>query len=197
MTIIAIEGNIGSGKTSFSRFLAGELNARLILEEFHTNPFLEDFYKDPLKFALPAELHFLISRHEQLKNALLSKEEYLIVDYTFTKSLVFAEVNLSGLELDLFRKYFENFNTSSFKPDVIAYLHLPVDELQNNILKRARDFESSISDEYLMEIEKSYRKHLFENDPQKTVWFDLAGKDLIKDDFLRQKVKDEILSFVK
>ena len=65
---IAIEGNIGSGKTSLSKLIAHDYNAKLILEQFEDNSFLPKFYNDPEKFAFPLEMSFLADRFQQLKN---------------------------------------------------------------------------------------------------------------------------------
>ena len=107
---IAIEGNIGSGKTTLASMLAKDYNIRLILEEFADNPFLPKFYKEPEKHAFPLELFFMAERYHQLKK---TKEQDLfkpqkISDYFFVKSKLFAQNNLQDDERRLFNRFFES-----------------------------------------------------------------------------------------
>ena len=86
---IAIEGNIGAGKTTLSTLLAKHFNARLVLEQFSDNPFLPEFYKNPTKVAFPLELSFLADRYGQLKDDLINLDlfnEVSIADYFIYKS---------------------------------------------------------------------------------------------------------------
>ncbi|HOS73546.1 MAG TPA: deoxynucleoside kinase, partial [Bacteroidales bacterium] len=94
---IVIEGNIGAGKTTLAGKIAGEFNARLILEHFADNPFLPKFYEDPEKYSFPLELSFLAGRYRQLKEELESPDlfsSFTVADYYFTKSLIFAASTL-------------------------------------------------------------------------------------------------------
>ena len=94
---IAIEGNIGAGKTTLAHLLAKHFDARLILEAFHENPFLPKFYENPLQFAFPLELFFMAERYKQLKEFVHTKDLFqhiTIADYLFAKCLLFAKVNL-------------------------------------------------------------------------------------------------------
>jgi len=156
---IVIEGNIGAGKTSLSRRFAEDLNARLILEEFSDNPFLPLFYKNPERYAFPVELFFMTERHKQLQNLLIKGslfQEYVLSDYIFSKTLLFAGENLEKEELRLFRRLFHTLNASFPKPHLLVYLHRSVDDLLTNIRKRGRDYEKDISAAYLQKIQKAY-----------------------------------------
>lgn len=156
---IVIEGNIGAGKTSLSKLLSDDLNARLILEEFSDNPFLPLFYKNPDRYGFPVELFFMTERHKQLQDLLLKGnlfQEYVVSDYIFSKTLLFAGQNLVDEELRLFQRLFHTLNASFPKPHLLVYLHRSVDDLLSNISKRGRDYEQDISAAYLLKIQQAY-----------------------------------------
>lgn len=156
---IVVEGNIGAGKTSLAKLLSADLNARLILEEFSDNPFLPLFYKNPERYAFPVELFFMTERHKQLQDLLVKGslfQEYVVSDYVFSKTLLFAGQNLSDEELRLFQRLFQTLNASFPKPHLLVYLHRSVDDLMFNIQKRGRDYEKDISAAYLQKIQNAY-----------------------------------------
>lgn len=159
---VAIEGNIGVGKTTLATMLAKECNARLLLEKFKDNPFLPKFYKDPQKNAFPLELFFMAERYHQLKQ---QKEQDLfqpitIADYFFMKSKLFAQNNLQKDEKQLFNSLFEIMLSSLPNPNLLVYLYADVERLQQNIKKRGRSFEREITDEYLQNIQDRYLDYL-------------------------------------
>lgn len=156
---IVVEGNIGAGKTSLSRLLSNDLNARLILEEFSDNPFLPLFYKNPERYAFPVELFFMTERHKQLQDLLIKGnlfQEYVVSDYIFSKTLLFAGENLESEELRLFQRLFHTLNASFPKPNLLVFLHRSVEDLLSNIRKRARAYEKDISAAYLQKIQNAY-----------------------------------------
>ncbi len=156
---LVIEGNIGAGKTSLSKMLSEQLNARLILEEFSDNPFLPLFYKNPERYAFPVELFFMTERHKQLQELLLEGnlfQEYIVSDYIFSKTLLFAGQNLENEEFRLFQKLFNTLNASFPKPHLLVYIHRPISQLLLNIKKRGRSYESDISSDYLQKIQAAY-----------------------------------------
>lgn len=156
---VVIEGNIGAGKTSLSKLLSTNLNARLILEEFSDNPFLPLFYKNPERYAFPVELFFMTERHKQLQDLLIKGnlfQEYVVSDYIFSKTLLFAGQNLVDEELRLFQRLFHTLNASFPKPHLLVYLHRSVDDLLTNICKRGRAYEQDISAAYLSKIQNAY-----------------------------------------
>src|SRR3978361_212178 len=125
---IAIEGNIGAGKTTLAHLLSKKLNARLILEEFADNPFLPKFYANPSQYAFPLELFFMAERYKQLKDLLQTKDMFqniTISDYLFTKCLLFGKVNLPDEEFLLYQKLFDIINPQLIQPDLLIYLHAP------------------------------------------------------------------------
>jgi deoxyguanosine kinase len=135
---IVIEGLIGAGKTSLSKKIAEKYNAKLILEQFADNPFLPKFYKEPEKYSFQLELSFLAERYHQLKDELSSGDlfkSFLISDYYFTKSLIFAKSTLADDEYRLFRNLFDIILATLPKPDLYVYLHLKPENALKNIKK--------------------------------------------------------------
>lgn len=156
---IVIEGNIGAGKTTLATKIAAKSNARLILEQFADNPFLPKFYENREKYAFPLELSFLAERYQQLKKELTKQDIFqpkIISDYFFLKSLIFAKANLSEAEYELYTKLFYIINDSLPKPDLFVFLYHDIVRLLQNIKIRGREYEQSISAEYLIEIQTSY-----------------------------------------
>ncbi|MCF8364168.1 MAG: deoxynucleoside kinase [Bacteroidales bacterium] len=156
---ISIEGNIGAGKTTLATKIAGDFNAKLILEQFEENSFLPKFYKEPDKYAFPLELSFLAERYEQLKHQLTSRDlfkTFTISDYFINKSFIFARKNLPEDTFGLYKKLFEIISESLPKPDLLVYLYMNIDNLIRNIRNRGRDYEQDIKPEYLYKIQESY-----------------------------------------
>jgi deoxyadenosine/deoxycytidine kinase len=178
---ITIEGNIGAGKTTLSHLLAQKLNARLILEEFADNPFLAKFYENPGQYAFPVELFFMAERFKQQKD-LVSQQDIFqnvtISDYLFTKCLLFAKVNLPEDEFRLYQRLFEIIHQQLIKPDILIYLHAPVEKLQANIRKRNRPYEQKIPDDYLLNIQQTYT-HYIRQQNIKTLFVDASQADFL------------------
>jgi len=156
---IAIEGTIGAGKTSLAQMIAKQYNAKLILEQFEDNAFLPKFYEDQEKYAFPLEMSFMASRFQQLKDQLSTQDlfrSFTISDYYIIKSLIFARKTLPHDELALFTRFFNFINVTLPRPDLLVYLYLDVERLQDNIRKRGRTYEQQIKDEYLNKIQAGY-----------------------------------------
>jgi deoxyguanosine kinase len=183
-SIIAIEGNIGAGKTTLSSMLANHFKARLVLEQFSDNPFLPEFYKNPDKVAFPLELSFLADRYGQLKQDLINLDlfnEITIADYFIYKSLIFASNNLKEDELLLYQRIFDIIASSLPKPDLLIYLYLDTDQLQRNIQKRGRVYELEIKTDYLEQIQNRYLAFLKGLPNQKILIIDMQGVDFVND----------------
>lgn len=156
---IVIEGNIGAGKTTLCQMLEQEYQARLVLEQFTDNPFLPSFYEDRERFAFQVELFFMAERHKQLQEMLAQTDIFqplIIGDYFFLKTLLFAKNNLKDDEYRLFSRLFHVLNATFAKPDLLVYLHRPVEKLMEQIRKRGREYEKDIDETYLSEIQSSY-----------------------------------------
>jgi len=159
MQYLVIEGNIGAGKTTLATMLAQDLNAKLILEQFADNPFLPQFYQNPERYSFPLELSFLAERYKQLNVDLRTGslfQNLTIADYFFMKSLIFAQNTLTGDELQLYKQIFSIIYNTLPKPNLYVYLHLSTDKLLQNIKKRGRDYEQTISADYLNNLTQGY-----------------------------------------
>ncbi|HLY71848.1 MAG TPA: deoxynucleoside kinase [Puia sp.] len=178
---IAIEGNIGAGKTTLAHLLSKHFNARLILEQFGDNPFLAKFYENPQQNAFPLELFFMAERYKQLKELIFTKDMFhsiTVSDYIFTKCLLFAKVNLPEEEFRLYQKLFDIIYQQLIQPDIIIYLHSSVNRLQQNIKKRNRSYEQSIPDEYLFNIQQAYTNYIKQHNI-KTLFIDASSADFL------------------
>lgn len=178
---ITIEGNIGVGKTTLAHLLSKHYNARLVLEEFADNPFLPKFYENPGQFAFPLELFFMAERYKQLKELIHTKDLFhsvTISDYLFTKCLLFAKVNLPEEEFHLYQRLFEIIHQQLIQPEILIYLHAPVQKLQVNIRKRNRSYEQKIPDEYLFSIQETYT-HYIKQHNIKTLFVDASNADFL------------------
>lgn len=192
---IAIEGNIGAGKTSLATKIAEQFNGKLVLEEFADNPFLPKFYENPEKHAFPLELSFLAERYQQLtevtSNPSLFKS-FTISDYYINKSLIFARATLKGDEFQLFSKLFHIMHGMLPKPELLVYLYLDVDQLQENIRKRGRDYEQQISNDYLLGIHNSYFDFIKKQRQQRVVIVDTNSIDFVNSESDYQKMLEVI-----
>lgn len=161
---IAIEGNIGAGKTTITNRLGKALEAKVILERFENNPFLPQFYADKERYALQVELFFLADRYQQLSKELLGDifQEYTVYDYHFAKSAIFSSLNLANHELDLFRNLYSVMERFIPKPDILIYIHHGLERLSNHIDQRGRGIEDNIPKPYLEQIHLNYMRHFKE-----------------------------------
>ena len=161
--IITVEGNIGSGKTSFAKKLAAAYNAKLILETFADNPFLQKFFVKQQDYALGMEMFFMAERYEQLKSELTEAEninDIFVIDYLFTKSLLYAKVNLDDAEYGLYQKIFNILN-----PKVL-----------------------SVKEESLKKIEEVYLNEFERFADQTTLILDVSNADFVAVDADFQKM---------
>lgn len=181
-SFIAIEGNIGSGKTSLANKLASELQARLVLEEFEDNSFLPKFYKDARRYAFPLEMSFLAARFNQLKGQLNEQDlftKHTVSDYLFAKCLLFSKVNLDEDEYELYSKVFSIIQLQLRKPDLLVYLHNPVEKLLWQIKNRGRAYEQEISPEYLESLQTAYFEYLNQQNDQRILILDCSALDYV------------------
>ncbi len=189
---IAIEGNIGAGKTTFCEMLSRDFNCRLILEQFTDNPFLPLFYEQPERYAFPVELFFMTERHKQLQAAFSAGADLFtplsIADYFFLKTLLFAKNNLIDEEFRLFQRLFEVLNTTFPKPDIIVYLHRSVEDVMRNIKKRGRNFETDISADYLLGIQNVYFEYFRTETDLPILIIDVEGIDYLTNAVAYQKM---------
>jgi deoxyadenosine/deoxycytidine kinase len=163
---IAVEGPIGVGKTTLALQLSRRLNARLVLEEFTDNPFLAEFYRDRRRVAFQTQVYFLIARYKQ-QERLRQQDLFaraIVSDYVFAKDRIFAYLNLSEPELQLYEKIYDLIRPTLLKPDLVVYLQARTDVLLNRLRKRGREFEATIQAEYLESLLRGYNNFFFHYD---------------------------------
>ena len=160
---ICIEGTIGVGKTSLVKLLAKEMEAKTVLEKFEENPFLSEFYDDPVRFAFQTQLFFLLQRYQQ-QQELRQVDMFhnlLISDYMFIKDRLFASLNLDEKEMSLYDSIANMLERNVINPDLIIYLQADTSTLMKNIDKRGREFEANISYDYINGLNEIYTEYFF------------------------------------
>ena len=194
---VAIEGNIGAGKTSLAAQLASDFNIKLILERFKENPFLPKFYKDPDRFAFPLEMSFLADRYQQLLDDLTQCnlfKENVIGDYDANKSLIFAKITLQKEEFKLYKKLFQIMYKELPKPDTYVYLYQNTESLLENIKNRGRDFEQEIQASYLQKINKGYMEFIRNQHSYTIKIIDISEIDFVNNRLDYLQVLKEIIN---
>lgn len=179
---IAIEGNIGAGKTTLATRLSKQFNARLILEQFEDNSFLPKFYEDQARYAFPLELSFLADRFQQLKSQVSVQDLFhplTVADYFILKSLIFAKKTLNGEEFNLYSRLFTIIENVLPKPDLLVYLYLDISRLQSNIRQRGRAYEQKIEDDYLRKIQEGYLDYIKQQQGLRVLLIDTNKLDFV------------------
>ena len=189
---IVVEGCIGAGKTTLSKMLAEDFNAELVLERFADNPFLPKFYKDPVHYAFPVEMTFLMDRYQQLKNLLTARDLFtdaVIGDYFIDKCIIFSKNNLLPDEYNLYKNVFDTISSFLPKPDMILYLYNDTQQLLQNIARRGREYEKDITAEYLQDIQDSYLTYFTQHATMPVLLVETAQLDFVLNpsDYLKIK----------
>ena len=180
---IAIEGNIGAGKTSLVTKIANDFNAKLILERFADNPFLPKFYEDAKRYAFTLEMSFLADRYQQISDDLSQLDlfkDFIVSDYDIYKSLIFSKITLQEDEFRLYRKLFYLMYKDIAKPELYVYLYQNTERLQENIKKRGRDYEQNIENDYLDKINSGYLDFLKNQTELNVKIIDISNRDFVK-----------------
>jgi deoxyguanosine kinase len=177
---IAIEGNIGAGKSTIAKALAQKLKAPFLPEKFEENTLLPLFYENKKKLALLTEFSFLIERQNQLSTYFKNnKNKITVSDFHFDKCLCFAKANLNSNDFKLYKKNYNEIKLTIPNPDLIVYLDVETDLLLQNISKRGRLIEKNIQKDYLNNVNKAYKKHYMS---KKTLLINILTIPIIKYD---------------
>ena len=195
---IAIEGNIGAGKTTLANKISEDFNGKLVLERFADNPFLPKFYEEQSRYAFPLEMSFLADRYQQFTDDTSQYDlfkSFMVSDYDIYKSLIFARITLQQDEFELYRKLFHLMYKEVRKPKIYVYLYQSTDRLIENIKKRGREYEQSIDVGYLEQINKGYFDFIKSYPEQNNLVIDLENLDFVNSNKDYETIVDKILKF--
>ena len=198
MANIVVEGPIGVGKTSLTRLLAEAIGARQVLEVVEENPFLARFYADPGRYAFPAQAFFLLSRfrqsQQQSQGSLFAR--HVVADYLFEKDWIFASLNLSGDEWELYQDLYRSLRPKLAPPDLVVYLRADPELLLPRIAQRARPFERDMDPEYLRRLGRAYDAW-FEHCPYPLHVIEASDVDFVASEADRDAVLADVLQLAK
>jgi len=196
---VALEGNIGAGKTTLATKIAEDFNAKTVLERFADNPFLPKFYQDQNRYAFPLEMSFLADRYQQLSDDLAQFDlfkDFIVADYHIFKSLIFAKITLADDEYRLYRNLFDIVYREMPKPDLYIYLYQNSERLLQNIKKRGRSYEQKIPADYLDKINSGYLDYIKSQTDLNVLIIDVSDKDFVKNQedylFVLEEIRKKI-----
>ena len=190
---IVVEGPIGVGKTSLTSLLADEMEARLIHERAEDNPFLPDFYKDPVRFRFQTQTFFLLNRFSQQEE--MSQPDLFnqstISDYLFAKDRIFAYLNLNDHELALYEQIYSLLKPKIVSPDLVIFLQANTEALISRIKQRGRAFEKELSRDYIAAVNEAYNQFFFRYSETPLLVINTSDMDFVHrradlDDLLQQ-----------
>lgn len=181
---LVVEGPIGVGKTSLAQRLAQRLHGETLLEEPEANPFLERFYRDSARYALPTQLFFLFQRVQQLRDVSQRDlfAEIFVADFLLEKDALFASLTLADDELSLYRQIYSNLAVQAPVPDLVIYLDAPPASLLDRIAERGRPMEASISEAYLEQLCDAYTRFFYQYEAAPLLTVNTEHLDLTNDD---------------
>lgn len=175
---IGFEGPIGAGKTTLAQLLAMHLGATLILEDVDGNEFLPDFYANRERWALGAQLAFMISRYEQLRTVPPFRNRPVVSDYTQAKDPIFARALLHDREVQLYERLSIGLDASIFRPNLTVYVDAKNEVLLDRIRRRNRPYETSIDAEYLDALRAAYSGYHNSTGSLQVLTFDTSNLNL-------------------
>lgn len=198
---MAIEGNIGAGKTTLAKMMARDLKAKIVLERSADNPFLPRFYEEPSKYAFPLEMSFLADRYQQFMedtSQFHCFKSFMISDYDIFKSLIFAKITLPSEEFKLYRKVFDVMYKNVKKPDLYIYLYQNTERLLEHIKNRGKEYEQHITTAYLRKVNKGYLAFIKGHPYQNSMILNLSDLDFVNNpsdyEQILEALEDRILS---
>ena len=188
---IAIEGNIGVGKTTLAKFLSKEFNGSILLEEFTDNKFLKEFYKSG-NYSFQMEMQFLIDRSLQMNDFFRNNHQFIFSDFHISKSLIFSKMNLDNTSYNIIKNAHLNLFQHFPKPDAVIFIDGSIENIMENIDKRNRSFEKNFKREYLEKLIKNYNSWIAN---QSTPVFRIDSKEIKLTDV--EKLKNRFISLLK
>jgi deoxyguanosine kinase len=199
---IAIEGVIGVGKTTLARLLQSPFQAGLMLEVFEENPFLSDFYADRARYAFQTQIFFLLSRYHQQRRTvseLMGQYDGLIADYTFEKDALFAQINLTGDELEMYYRVHEALAEKIVVPNLIVYLRAGPEVLMQRIAMRDRPYERNMQRSYIEELHQAYEDFFADHKPHRSpvLTIDTSELDIVRSEEDLKWVENRIRQSLK
>lgn len=195
--ILVFEGNIGVGKTSLAQKIAKDYSVPSLLESFTQNPFLEKFYDQPERFALPLENYFLADRFRQFSAFFKGEipKKIGVADHSLFKSLVFAKINLNPSDYKDFKKKYDQLVGEEFIFQKVIFLHQPLEKIKQNIKIRGRSYEQNIDSDYLKKIEVAYQNFIYSGLPFRYQTIDITDLDFVNDERAYQIILQRIMTF--
>jgi deoxyadenosine/deoxycytidine kinase len=190
MKLIVVEGNIGVGKTTLVKEIEHEFKIPAVYEDYAGNPFLPKFYKNQSDYSFLTEMAFMIDRYKKMADA-SQQNDFIISDYFFLKSDMFARVNLNPSEYCLFSQYFSELMNRMALPLLYIRLKRNVRDLIQNIHNRGRVYEKMIDHNYLARIEKAYEQCL------ENVSFPVLDVEITDSGTFNKEIKPELKNTIK
>lgn len=193
---IAVEGAIGVGKTTLAKRLAETFNYEVLLEAAEENPFLERFYNDRKRHALPTQLFFLFQRSHQIQS--LRQDDLFqpvrVTDFLIEKDPLFASVTLDDDEMAIYQQVYDRLTIDAPTPDLVIYLQAPIDILQQRIKQRGISAEQSIDDSYLIALNEAYTRFFHFYDQAPLLIVNASEIDWVNNDKAYQQLVDYLLT---
>jgi len=181
---IAVEGPIGSGKTTLARMLSEKFSTQLLSEKAEENPFLARFYQDPKRYALQTQIFFLFQRARQIAD--ISQidmfSQPITADFFLEKDPLFARLNLNDEEYALYHQIYHHLQLESPKPDLVIYLQTPLSSLTDRIAERNIDYESNIPPQYIERLTTAYSEYFHNYDAAPVLIVNNEKLNIIKDE---------------
>lgn len=188
---IAIEGNIGVGKTTLAKFLSKEFNGSILLEEFTENKFLKEFYKSG-NYSFQMEMQFLIDRSLQMNDFFKNNHQFIFSDFHINKSLIFSKMNLDNTSYNIIKNAHLNLFQQFPNPDAVIFIDGSIENIMENIDKRNRSFEKNFKREYLENLIKNYNTWI---DDQSIPVFRIDSEEIKSTD--SEELKKRFISLFK
>lgn len=199
ISYLAVEGPIGVGKTSLAQMFAQDFQAQGLYENPDGNPFLPLFYQDPQQHAFQTQLFFLLSRYRQqlsLKQGDLFQQK-VVCDYVFAKDLVFARLNLSPEEFDLYHQVYRLLDQKLPKPDVVVYMQADPQILLKRTRKRHKDYEKTIDEGYILRVQEAYSQYFFSYADSPLLVVNTTGLDFVNQPSDYEMLKKQLFFLLK